>query len=181
MMTRLPFQTAFLVVLSLIFATVGRAQTTYEAENAILSGGASAGSSGSIGYAAYITTQGASAVTFSAVTVAEAKTYAVDLRYAAARPSVASLSVYVNGADVTQALFPSTASWGTWATQTVFLNLPQGANTIMLRYDADDSGWINLDYLQVKATPVSAGFQPGAAATSGWFPPELSVDQLAVV
>ena len=177
MMTRLPFQTAFLVVLSLIFATVGRAQTTYEAENAILSGGASAGSSGSIGYAAYITTQGASAVTFSAVTVAEAKTYAVDLRYAAARPSVASLSVYVNGADVTQALFPSTASWGTWATQTVFLNLPQGANTIMLRYDADDSGWINLDYLQVKATPVSAGFQPGAAATSGWFPPELSVDQ----
>lgn len=177
MMTRLPFQTAFIVVLSLIFATVGRAQTTYEAENATLSGGASAGSSGGIGYAEYITTPGASAVTFSAVTVAEARTYAVDLRYAAARPSVASLSVYVNGADMTQVLFPSTGSWGSWATQTVFLNLQQGTNTIRLRYDADDSGWINLDYLQVKTTPVSAGFQPGAAATSGWFPPELSVDQ----
>ena len=46
----------------------------------------------------------------------------------------------------------------------------------MYRYDHDDSGWINLDYIQVNSAE-SAGFSTGSAATSGWFPQEISVDQ----
>ena len=84
MMARLPLQTAFITSLFFLSATVGRAQTRYAAESAVISGGVNAGSSGGIGYAENITTKGASAVTFSAVTVTEAKTYAVDIQYAAA-------------------------------------------------------------------------------------------------
>ena len=118
-----------------------------------------------------------SSVTFTSVNTSEAKTYAVDFRYAGARPYASTLSIYVNGADVAQALFPSTTSWANWSTQTVALNLQSGTNTIMVRYDADDNGWINLDYIQVKPETVSAGYKLGAAPTAGWFPQEISVDK----
>ncbi len=62
------------------------------------------------------TQQGASSLTFS-VTVPSAGTYTIAARYTAARAYVWTMSAYVNGRDVTQAQFPSTGSWATWATQ----------------------------------------------------------------
>lgn len=177
MVARLPFRFCCALVLLVSCVTAGWAQTTYQAEAAQLAGGAIVGSSGGVSYAEYITQRGASSVTFSSVTVSEAKAYALDFRYAAARVGAMSLSVYVNDVDVTQALFPSTASWGAWATHSVAVNLRAGANKVMVRYDADDSGWINLDYLQVNPAPLSTGFRPGAAPTAGWFPSEISVDK----
>ncbi|WP_151088922.1 CBM35 domain-containing protein [Hymenobacter baengnokdamensis] len=160
-------------------ATSSWGQGIYQAEDpqvAVLTSASTASAAG-IGYAEYITQRGASAVTFTAVSVPETRTYAVDFRYTAARPWVSSLSVYVNNVDVTQALFPSTNSWSAWATTTLVLNLRAGSNTIMVRYDADDTGWINLDYIQVKPDPASAGFKTGAASTAGWFPQEITVDK----
>ncbi|MBD2769495.1 carbohydrate-binding protein [Hymenobacter sp. BT664] len=101
----------------------------------------------------------------------------MDFRYAAARASASSLSIYVNGTDVTQGLFPSTGSWSLWGTHTEALNLRAGTNTIMIRYDADDNGWINLDYVRVRPETVSAGYKLGAPPTAGWFPKEISVDK----
>lgn len=160
----------------------GQSPSPYQAESATLAGRASVGNSAGVYYVEYLTQRGTattpgSSVTFTSVTVGETRAYAVDFRYAAARPFASSLSVYVNGTDVTQALFPSTASWAAWMTQTVPLNLRAGTNTVMLRYDADDNGWINLDYIQVKPEAVSAGYTLGAASTAGWFPQEISVDK----
>ncbi|GAA4043571.1 hypothetical protein GCM10022409_31970 [Hymenobacter glaciei] len=118
-----------------------------------------------------------SSVSFTSIWVSESKAYAVDFRYAAARPFASSLSIYVNGTDVTQALFPSTNSWAAWATHTVPLNLRAGSNTVMLRHDADDNGWINLDYIQVKPAAISPGYSLGAAPTAEWLPQEVSVDK----
>lgn len=174
----------YLSAASLLFCQPTKvwAQLTYQAESAQLAGGARTGSSGGVSYAEYITQRGTvsvpgSSVTFTSVSASEAKTYAVEFRYAAARPHASSLSIYVNGADVTQALFPSTRAWNLWTTHTVPLNLRAGSNTIMVRYDADDNGWINLDYILVKPESVSVGYKLGAAPTAGWFPQEISVDK----
>lgn len=177
-----PLRLLFSFIVSFTAALPTHAQNTYQAESSTLRDGASVGSAHGVGYAENITRRGTSSVpgssvTFSAVNVSTARTYAVDFRYSAARSWASSFSIYVNGTDVTQALFPSTASWHTWATHTVPLNLRQGANTIMLRYDADDNGWINLDYLRVKPEAISASYSVGAASTAGWFPQEVSVDK----
>lgn len=181
MTARLPILLIF--AFFVCWACPGQAQSFYEAEAAgnLPSGGAVVetsvpGASGGSDVG-YFTTRGASALKFPSVVVNQTRAYAVALRYSTARPWVSSMSVYVNDVDVTQALFPATGSWTTWATQTVVLNLQQGANSIMLRYDADDSGWINLDYIGVEPELGSAGFQPGSVPATSWFPPELSVDK----
>ncbi|HEX8659952.1 MAG TPA: carbohydrate-binding protein, partial [Hymenobacter sp.] len=177
---RLLYLSAALLLSSL--PTTVWAQLIYQAESAQTSGGASVGSSGGVSYADNITQRGTatapgSSVEFTSVQVSETRTYAVAFRYAAARPYASSLSIYVNGIDVTQALFPSTAAWATWATHTIPLNLRAGSNSIMVRYDADDNGWINLDYIQVKPESAGANNKLGAAPTAGWFPQEVSVDK----
>lgn len=47
----------------------------------------------------------------------------------------------------------------------------------MYRYDNDDSGWINLDYIQVSPDSRSVGYSTGGASASGWFPQEVAVDK----
>jgi hypothetical protein len=177
---RLLYLSAALLLSSL--PTTVWAQLIYQAESAQKSGGAGVGSSDGVTYADHIMQRGTattpgSSVAFTSVQVSETRTYAVAFRYSAARPYASSLSIYVNGTDVTQALFPSTATWRLWATHTIPLNLRAGSNSIMVRYDADDNGWINLDYIQVKPEPAGAGYKLGAAPTAGWFPQEISVDK----
>ncbi len=75
--------------------------------------------------------------------------YAINLRYAAGLNSTRTMSVYVNGTKVQQALFQPTFSWSTWDVVSLTLPLRQGANSIKVQYDAADNGAINLDYLEV--------------------------------
>ena len=117
-----------------------------------------AGYTGS-GFAENITQAGASAVTFS-VSAPAAGPYGLKVRYAAAEATERTMSVYVNGTDVTQARFSSTAAWDKWAEQAVVVTLQAGTNSISYRYDADDNGRINMDYLQV--IPLAA------IATNNW-------------
>jgi len=179
---------ALTAALLLLAAPGTRAQTLYEAENTPPTdrqncrvGNSWSGFTGA-GFVENMTQrgasgtqQGASSLTFT-INAPQAGMYTIAARYAAERAYAWSMSVYVNGHDVTQAQFPSTKSWQTWATQTTTVALVQGANTLMYRYDNDDSGWVNIDNILVSPA-LSAGYSAGSAAAAGWFPKEVSVDQ----
>lgn len=132
----------------------------YEAELAQPLGSSSIGSdhsnySGS-GFAAGMTNVGAGR-TFS-VTVPEAGTYPVNVRYANGIHPYTSLraknvSLHVNGQDLGQWNFPTTGSWKDWGVQTRDLDLQAGVNTITLAYEAGDEGNINIDVLSIGENP----------------------------
>ncbi len=125
-----------------------------EAEEATLRGSANVanehnGYSGS-GFAAGFNQEGASA-TFT-TTARRAGSVPVHLRYAnGPNPfeGTKTLSVLVNGEEVEPWALESTGTWKTWATATRSLDLRKGDNTITLRYDEDDDGNVNLDFLKV--------------------------------
>ena len=64
---------------------------------------------------------------------------------------------------------------GVLDTQSVAVALQAGSNTIKYQYDADDSGWINLDYIVVSPA-ASSGYTAGSAA-AGALPAEISIDK----
>jgi hypothetical protein len=138
----------------LLPSPAGAAATTYEAESAVLSGGAAVMTDHccytGTGFVAQYGTLGAT-TTFN-VTTASAGAYDVGLRYSNGPfPSAGTktLSVYVNGAKIRQTSLASTGNWETWATRTESLSLNAGANTIAYRYDQGDTGWVNLDSMTV--------------------------------
>jgi predicted alpha-1,6-mannanase (GH76 family) len=62
--------------------------------------------------------------------------------------------LYANGQGVVDAVaFPSTGSWDSYATVTVDVTLPAGANTVSLIYDSskNSSNYLNLDSLTLSA------------------------------
>ena len=129
-------------------------QGYYEGEEATILGGASIAAdhskySGS-GFVANLTTVG-SGVTFT-VNAAQAGPQPVHVRYSnGPNPSVKTklVSLIVNGTEVDPLALPSTTDWKTWAFATRELNLNAGSNTITLRYDTGDDGWVNVDVLKV--------------------------------
>jgi hypothetical protein len=132
----------------------------YEAETAQPLGGSSIAAdhsnySGS-GFAAGMNSVGTGRA--FTVTVDEAGTYPVNVRYANGihpYPELRSknVSLHVNGADLGQWTFPTTGSWKDWGTATRELELQAGANTITLRQEEGDEGNINLDVLSVGENP----------------------------
>jgi hypothetical protein len=132
----------------------------YEAETAQPLGGSNIATdhsnySGS-GFAAGMTNVG-SGRTFT-VTVDEAGTYPVNVRYANGIHPYTELraknvSLHVNGQDLGQWNFPTTGDWKNWGVQTRDLELQAGANTITLRYEDGDQGNINLDVLSIGENP----------------------------
>ncbi|OAS13272.1 CBM35 domain-containing protein [Paenibacillus oryzisoli] len=123
-----------------------------EAESAQLSGGAKVntdhtGYSGT-GFVDGYWISGAN-TTFS-VTVPTAGNYSISARYANAQNNPSTASIYVNGTKIKQATFAKLANWDTWANQTDVLALNAGVNTITYKYDTGDTGYINLDYIQVQ-------------------------------
>ncbi|OKP90244.1 glycosyl hydrolase [Paenibacillus sp. P3E] len=132
-----------------VYGTSASPNGTYEAEAAVLSGGAKtntdhSGYTGSAFVDGYLT-QGAS--TAFTVTAASAGSYDAALRYANASGSTKSLSVYVNGTKVKQTSLNNLANWDTWSTKVETLSLAAGTNTIAYKYDPTDSGNVNLDQL----------------------------------
>ncbi|WP_342549667.1 discoidin domain-containing protein [Paenibacillus sp. FSL P2-0089] len=133
---------------------------TYEAEAAALSGGAQvntdhAGYSGT-GFVDNYLAQGP-ATTFT-VNVPAAGTRNVTLKYANASGSDKTISIYVNGVKQRQTTLPNLANWDTWSTKAEALPLNAGNNSIAYKYDAGDTGNVNLDLITVAsaiiATPV---------------------------
>lgn len=131
-------------------------QTRYEAESAVLTGGALV-STQHAGYTGAGFVEGywnSGATTTFSVSAAAAGAYNVGLRYAnGPNPfqGTKSVSVYVNGTRVKQVRLASTGTWSTWAEQVERLTLRAGANTVAYRYDSGDAGNVNLDRLTVAA------------------------------
>ncbi|TLW90431.1 DUF1080 domain-containing protein [Saccharomonospora piscinae] len=128
--------------------------TTYEAEQAKLSGGAAIdtehpGHSGG-GFVDGYGTEGAS-TTFE-VTTERGGPHDVGLRYSnGPNPfeGTKTLSVSVNGRSPQQIELPSTRNWQSWSTATESLDLRAGRNTITYTHGPDDTGHVNLDLLTV--------------------------------
>ncbi|WP_335992066.1 carbohydrate-binding protein [Glycomyces sp. MUSA5-2] len=157
-----------------------------EAETAVLSGGARpesehAGYSGS-GYVGGLTdaNKGAAAVAF-AFTAAAAGPHDLELRYANGTGAAMTLSLYVNGAKASRLVLPATGGWASWGAVDAAVSLAAGENDIVIRFDADDSGNVNLDRLAVAAADGGSGganggdgadlpyteYEAEAAATNG--------------
>jgi RHS repeat-associated protein len=82
--------------------------------------------------------------------------YTLDLRYSTAMGNTRTMSVYVNGVDVVQGIYPNTGSWAAWRLQKTTLLLRAGANTVKYQYDSDDSGYIDIDFLRIKPATYEA-------------------------
>ena len=141
---------------------------TYEAESAALSGGATvatdhSGYTGTGFVGGYTDGNKGSAATTFTVNRSGAGTSSLTLRYANGTGSAMTLSLYVNGARLTQVSLPATANWDTWGTRADTVTLNNGANTVAYRFDTADSGNVNLDNLAVTATTASP--TPSASAS----------------
>ncbi|WP_333770236.1 CBM35 domain-containing protein [Streptomyces sp. IBSBF 2435] len=165
---------AALVSWTALRASASTAGTVYEAESAALSGGAvtateHTGYTGSGFVAGYTDTDKGSAATTFAVTAPTAGGYVSTLRYANGTTAAQTLSVYVNGAKVTQISLPATADWSTWGTFATPVTLKSGADTVAYRFDSTDSGNVNLDNitLAAAAAPQAGQYEAESAALSG--------------
>ncbi|WP_026925428.1 carbohydrate-binding protein [Glycomyces arizonensis] len=145
------------------------AGSAYEAEDAALSGGAvveteHAGYTGS-GYVGGFTdaNKGSAAVAFD-VAVSASGTHDLEVRYANGTGVDMTLSLYVDGSR-TRLVLPSPGGWDAWGTVTAPVDLDAGSNDVALRFDAADSGNVNLDSLTV--TAVADDDPPAAVQIPG--------------
>ena len=120
------------------------------------------------GFVDNMTTQG-SGVTFT-VNAAQAGPQPVHLRYAnGPNPSVKTkvVSLLVNGTEVDPLSFPAPSTGRRGRGRRAPLDLKAGSNTITLRYDAGDDGWVNVDVLKVGAErDICTPQVPGTGYTS---------------
>jgi alpha-1,3-glucanase-like protein/carbohydrate binding protein with CBM35 domain len=110
----------------------------------------------------------AAAFTFSSAAAGNAP---LTLRYANGTGSTRTLSIYVNGTKSQQISLPATANWDTWATQGVTAVVAAGANTVTVKFDAADSGNVNVDNLTVGATTTAPTTPPTTPTTPPTTPP----------
>jgi hypothetical protein len=104
------------------------------------------------GFTAYLTAA-ESAVQLDANVVA-AGPYDLSIRYAAGPDGPETdrtISLYVNGDKLRQLAFGRTFDWAEWADLTTSVDLNAGDNTIEFRVDSDDTGYINIDFIEYVA------------------------------
>ncbi|WNS46812.1 CBM35 domain-containing protein [Paenibacillus sp. MMS20-IR301] len=151
-------------------AMIIKRSTLYEAENAVLTGNAKAdndhpGYSGT-GFAGGLWTSG-SAVSFK-VNAPAAGSYSVNLGYSLGFDDDRTLSMYVNGQKIKQVDFFSLKSWDSWADRYDNVFLQEGENTITYKYDAGNTGNVNLDYITVtEATTWHYGAEDAKLSGAG--------------
>lgn len=128
--------------------------TLYEAEQAVLSGGAIAandhGGYTGTGFVAGYERKGAT--TKFSINVPANGNYRIKLKYANGPHGgggTKTVSLYVNSRKVKQVSLPSTGSWGVWSNREDTVYLQRGINTIEYRVDNDDIGFVNIDHIIV--------------------------------
>jgi alpha-glucosidase (family GH31 glycosyl hydrolase) len=88
-----------------------------------------------------------------------AGTYAAQFHFANGSPvQRQTLNVYINGIRYGTLVIPGLANWNQREVVTMNLPLVAGANTVMLRYDAENTGHVNLDTVEFAMSP--AGHEP---------------------
>lgn len=115
----------------------------YRAAEAFTSGGA-------VNTGAYLSGFGApGARAIFTVRAGSAGNYTVNLNFANANANNRSLTIYVNGILAGPTVLAPSGGATAWANKTDTLALRAGLNTITYRYDASDSGGVNLNYIGV--------------------------------
>lgn len=71
-------------------------------------------------------------------------------------PGSRLLTVYVDGRRIIRADMAVTESWSTWDVVVGKIPLERGRNRITLIWDEDDTGWVNLDYIEINSPPPTA-------------------------
>jgi trehalose/maltose hydrolase-like predicted phosphorylase len=131
--------------------------TTVQAEDGVLTGGASTASNHS-GYTGtgFIQNLYPGAADTVAYKVPAAGSYPVTIRYANSlggqSPPYQNVTRTVSiaaGGQTQQVSLPVTGSWDTWSTVTVNVNLPAGDDPIQMLVAANDSGSVNVDSITV--------------------------------
>lgn len=137
-----------------------RYQAEYGMMNEVVSESKNTGFAGD-GYANFNAVQGS---TLSIpVLVSQGGSIPVTITYANGSGAVRTLSISVNGVMQQASVdFAATASWTEWKTQSVTLNLIEGANTITFGTINGIDG-PNLDQLEIKQQTTRMGLQAGAA------------------
>ena len=150
------------------------AGTTYEAENAALSGGTSvatdhAGYTGTGFVGGYTDANKGNANSIFTVRAASTGSETVSLRYANGTGVQMSLSLYVNGTKIKQIPLPATANWDTWTTETETVSLNAGNDTVSYKFDSADLGNVNIDNISLApvTAPPAGQFEAENAALSG--------------
>ncbi|NYE19696.1 glycosyl hydrolase family 28-related protein [Microbacterium immunditiarum] len=150
----------------------------YEAEDASLFGGAGVNDN-HLGYSGagfvdgfILDHRGTAGVTFT-VDVPEAGEYGLNLRYANGLGSDMTLSQLVEGED-RQIVLPSAvgASWSQWFIHQEAVELEAGTQQITFRFDADDTGNVNIDAIALTtigdlSTPGGGATDPGSVPGTG--------------
>ena len=166
-----------------IFVPFYPSVSIYEAEGAALHNGPARATNHwfytGAGFVAGLEHVGTS-VEFRNVTVPNSGIYAVVLRYANGNGISKTLNTYVNGNFKETATLSSGGNdWNVWNNWETTLYLPAGQNTIAFTFDAGNSGYVNLDNLQVvlaeDTTPDhwvnildNGGFERPTWETSKW-------------
>lgn len=114
------------------------------------------------------------------VEVPASGSYQAALRYANGTGETRTLSMYVNGAKVSQIQLTSPGqNWNLWQDHVQTIALQEGVNTIQFKYDSMDTGRVNLDRLLVSSTAVvtpesennlldNGNFERDASFSSNW-------------
>ncbi len=141
----------------------------YEAENAVISGGAGINSnhSGYSGDGFVDGYQNSGATTTFNVNVSTAGSYLLDLRYANATGAVKTVSIYINGVKLKSAAFPNLSNWDTWSNAVEQVTLNSGSNAITYKYDSGDTGNINLDYIILTSLDAEPPTAPEGLKSTG--------------
>ncbi|MGK5094882.1 CBM35 domain-containing protein [Deltaproteobacteria bacterium TL4] len=137
-------------------ATLPTLNGIYEAEDAILSGGVRImnghldyfGSGFTAGY------EGMEASCLFLVKSPVSSSVFLKIRYAAGNGTKKN-SLYVNGLKIKQITFSPTNSWDVWAYVSETISLIQGDNTIEIRKDTGDEGYINVDRIELSQSSDS--------------------------
>ena len=87
------------------------------------------------------------------VDVASAGSYDFDIRYAAGQAGPASdrtITLFVNGNQVDQLSMSRTGNWSSWHNFVQQVDLQSGNNTVRFEVLGGDTGYLNLDYIDVR-------------------------------
>ena len=143
--------------------------TTYEAEKAKLSGGASVaidhtGYTGT-GFVAGLWQDGA--IEFS-VDVLKTDTYDVAMKYALGFiGETRNMNLYVNGVFKEALTFADTGSWNSWGEKVAAMDLNEGNNIIKLVREGAGQGDINLDNIHLQRRELNEGNNTIVLGTEG--------------
>ena len=165
------FLPAILIAALLPAGTAHAAATTrLEAENAALSGGAAVANDHNgysrTGFVAGYTDghKGTASTTFT-VSAATTGSYTLSLGYADGTGAGMTLTMTVDSGAAQQIALPATANWDSWSTLGTSMSLSAGTHHVTYSFGTNDSGNVNLDYLDVAAAVATSGSYEAENAT----------------